>query len=62
MTQGAKMPEVTDTTVSLCLTSEERQALDKYLFNTGMSKKGLIRQLVLKTLKEAGLLPESEKD
>lgn len=54
------MPEVTDTTVSLCLTDNERQALDRYLFNTGMSKKGLIRQLNLKVLKEAGLLPEKE--
>lgn len=56
------MPEVTDTTVSLCLTDDERAALDKYLFNSGMSKKGLIRQLVLKVLKESGLLPEPAKE
>lgn len=46
------MPELYESNVAVALTKEERAALKQYLFDTGMSQKGLMRQLILKLLTE----------
>ena len=54
------MLEVTRLTISVPLTKEEREALDRYLFESGMNKGGLFRQLLLARLQEAGIYPPKE--
>ncbi len=56
------MPEVSDLSISVSLTQEERDCLDRYLFSTGFSKKGLIRKLLITHLQEKGFLPKAEKE
>lgn len=54
------MPEVTHLTISVPLTKKEREALDRYLFESGMNKGGLFRQLLLARLQEAEIYPPNE--
>lgn len=54
------MLELCESNVAVALTKEERAALKQYLFDTGMSQKGLMRQLILKLLTEKKYLPAAE--
>ena len=49
------------TTVNLALTDDERKALDQYLAETGYSKKGFIRNVVLAELEKQNYIKTNQE-